>query len=295
MTTSATQGGSRHFSPARFNAYMRCYAASNSRKLILAAAAIFILWFIIAIIPVLVSNFSLYREMLVDSYRDEYTRDPMWEVEGMFGMIALAVLMTIAGSMVFSGMHGRGERQTLLTLPVSNLEKFITWFLVYIVGALVVYMVSFYVCDVLRVMCVKMFTPAGAYAHVLPIWKMMIFCVQNSFPGIHEWIMLLCLIYGMILLGSSFFALGSIIWQKASYLKTFVGLAALNTIVSAVTTWSWFMFHGSAASVEPVIHIDFELGWPLTLGCIGVTVGVLYFMFWLGYRRFRDTDLVERW
>jgi len=300
METTQNMSG-QSFDFLRFKTYFRAYSTANSRKLMLAAASCLIIWAFVCVVVQFLSDFEVYESIAVSVAAGYlpmgYLDDPYWEVEYVAGGIMMVVLATLAGSTMFSAMHGKGNRQTLLTTPASILEKYLTYFLIYIVGFFVVFYASYFIADVLRVMVVEMFSPYGEYAKLVPVRYIFDFNIETSIDDkpIYTTIFL-SMYYSAVLSLIATFSLGSILWQKASYLKTLCAMALIQVALSIIAVFSFRLFIGSNSF--NAISLGFMYPSGSALQNIGyILAGLVFpaFLFWLGYRRFKDTDLIERW
>lgn len=295
------------FEWSRFKAYFGSYYFANSRKLMLSAASILIAWIVICVLPNIITEFDIYKDNArwALEYPEKYYAfvDPYLEIEQMIGAFLFAVLATLAGSSMFTCMHGKGERQTLLAIPASSLEKYLTYFTIYILGFIAVFFVSAIIADALRVAIVKMFSDYGEYAHFMSLKGIFTFGIDvdlldstitgESVPVKNY--LFITSYYSFVLITAAIFSLGSIVWQKASYLKTLCALAILQVVQTSLLMFSMKIFFGWNANItlRDFFQPMGELARSPYIILIGLAISV--FMFWLGYRRFKDTDLVERW
>lgn len=294
------------FEWSRFKAYFGSYYFANSRKLMLSAASILIAWIVICVLPNIITEFDIYKDavrLTMQSGRCTLCGDPYLGTEVMIGAFLFPVLATVAGSSMFTCMHGKGERQTLLAIPASSLEKYLTYFTIYILGFIVVFFVSEIIADALRVACIKMFSDYGDYAHFISLRRIFTFGIDTNVYDrtingeavpVKNYLFITSY-YTLVIVTAAIFSLGSIVWQKASYLKTLCALAILQVVQTSLLMLSMRIFFGWNANItlRDFFHPMGELARSPFIILIGLAISV--FMFWLGYRRFKDTDLVERW
>lgn len=290
------------FRLSRFKAYFSAFYFANSRKLMLAGASCLVAWLLISLLPNLLSEFEIYADFAnqVANHREYINpfEDPYWSVQYIAGGIFLTILATVAGSNMFSCMHGKGNRQTLLAIPASSLEKYLTYFIVYIVGSILVFFVSEIIADAVRVGVVKLFSKYGEYAHTMSLKSMLTFnlSVQGLRDGAHEtYNILIIAFYTNIFCLAGLFSLGSILWQKASYLKTICSLWLLQTVLGTIAVLSMNVFFGFNSSVDLANFVKDMSPEAQNVYASAISAVFVIFIFWLGYRRFKDTDLVERW
>lgn len=300
MTTEIkTPAGSQTFNFARFKSFFAAYLSANSRKLMLSAGTCFIIFLIVFLLPEWLSNFDAYHSFdisLQHGFIHDSTLDPYWDNEFVSAAFLLMILVTLSGNMMYSAMHGKGNRLSMLTMPVSQLEKFAALFLIYIVGFFAVFYLSFFLADVARVLLVKSFSKYGMYAHTLPPANIFNFdLIQNTnYDGETMRIYsLVTLIYATALTLGASFSLGSILWQKTSYLKTLCSLALLQTVLTILIVVSINIFFDNSMDISPRIELSRNILHYDLLSLLLLLFPAL--LFWFGYLRFKDTDVVERW
>lgn len=300
MTTEIkTPAGGQTFNFARFKNFFAAYLSANSRKLMLSAGTCFIIFLIVFLLPEWLSNFDAYHSFDIGLQRGfihDSTLDPYWDNEFVSAAFLLMILVTLSGNMMYSAMHGKGNRLSMLTMPVSQLEKFAALFLIYIVGFFAVFYLSFFLADVARVLLVKSFSKYGMYAHTLPPANIFNFdLIQNTnYDGETMRIYsLVTLIYATALTLGASFSLGSILWQKTSYLKTLCSLALLQTVLTILVVVSINIFFDNSMDISPRIELSRDILHYDLLSLLLLLFPAL--LFWFGYLRFKDTDVVERW
>lgn len=300
MTTEIkTTAGGQTFCFARFKSFFAAYLSANSRKLMLSAGTCFIIFLIVFLLPEWLSNFDAYHSFDIGLQRGfihDSALDPYWDNEFVSAAFLLMILVTLSGNMMYSAMHGKGNRLSMLTMPASQLEKFAALFLIYIVGFFAVFYLSFFLADAVRVLVVKSFSQYGMYAHTLPMAKIFNFdLIQNTnYEGETMRIYsLVTLIYATALTLGASFSLGSILWQKTSYLKTLCSLALLQTVLTILVVVSIHIFFDNSMDISPRIELSRDILHYDLLSLLLLLFPAL--LFWFGYLRFKDTDVVERW
>lgn len=294
--TTAPAGVSQIFSPARFAAYFRLYLYGSRRKLLLAVGQIFIITFIFMIFCYYMGGKDQYIGMSnvkLTSY------DPMWgachEVRMMFAIIFSA----FAGSWMYSSVSSKNTRLTTFEIPSSQLEKFFTWWLIYFPIFVIVMLVCFYVADVLRVVWIMVSSDYGQYAHITPIKNLLTFTVPpypyDSFniPEPYQTAFTALAVYGSLITINALFSLGSIFLHKLSFLKTVVFLFVFMIIVSILSTLGYNVFFG-----DDVYELTSRLS-SRELSTLVISWSVVIvlngYFYWLGYARYKETEIVNRW
>ena len=189
--------------------------------------------------------------------------------------------LTILGSMTFISMNSRAGRISTIMLPASMTEKFLLRFLIYFIGGVVLLNLGFFI---------------GELAACLLFAGMDLFKIfPNAFdtPGITAGVVGKALIITTLpmLLGNAIYSLGSALWPKTSWVKTWVVLQIL---------WLLFAFTGAFGMFNIIfdffklIFMDIRgnedlLFWCYTAIFIALIAGCWVIAWW----RFRNTQIVQ--
>lgn len=184
------------------------------------------------------------------SYGDGYTAISVW---------VFCIGLTVLGSLTFSNLSSKKKRISNLMIPASKAEKFILNFIIYLIGGTLALLVGFFiglgVCQILF----------GGGEVPLDSLYSFVFNESASATIIAAFIL-------MTLLGNSVYALGSAIWPKLSWIKTWVVMMVIQWVVTIgmiilstadISWYSFFMFwdghHSllkwSAISVLAILNI----------------------------------------
>lgn len=285
MTTSQI------FNTSRFGKYLRLYISENGKQLGLYALFVPIALTLLMILPDLTDKFSDYSNEVYDRWGCFMNgHDPRWSWVMACTIFAFSVFITLVGNIFYQAMHGKNRRYVTLSLPVSNFEKWLTWFVVYVIGFLAVFVLSFYCADAIRVLLVKIFADHSEMASMFPVSRELdkLLKLENNI-GYFAILMYL----SVALLSVGMFTLGSIVWSKSHFFKTLASLALLQFVVVIVC---------SSACMTIAMDGDFRLRWDFEeyslsyLAYSYALLAVIYvFITWLAYARFKDSELVNRW
>lgn len=275
------------FSPGRFASYMQKSWGENRRRLLLYAAIAIAALVSIDIIAVIFSFFDARN--IIENNPDTLGRDFIYysaryrsTINNWFIFLSAATLI-IASSMMFSRCATKEGKLRDLMCPASPLEKYLTSFLTYIIGGWlivgVMYLFSYHILPA----AMDALTPYGAFYRMKPLIES-----AKKFDGNTRWI---TVIVTASLFLQSFFALGSAVWPKASYFKTFgagfliFGAMLLITIFLVVHFIEKYqLYHGDCA--------QWLVSAPLYLSIAGVMIVVNYA---LAYMRYREMDVINKW
>ena len=269
------------FSFGRISLLARKELQENWRQIALSWAGIFGL---LVIISLLVARGSHYNGIQPEYYSSR-------SIENFLGWITVVFL--ICGAYVAAYSFKRmatppGALSTLMT-PASQFEKFaIKWLIAVPVYILIFFFIA-YVADWIRVYSSYwMFD-----IEVRPVNVTKILFRQTDIGFVNR------LAYHSLfyfLAGQSFFLLGSIVWPKNSALKTFVCMIAICFIYVWIGIWFVSLLDISDGDTHlyysgPEFLNDDRLLY-VTDACAIIVAVINY---WLTYRRFRESETINRW
>lgn len=233
--------------------------------------------------------FALYTGGMF-RYTMPHTQDPMWSPETNIFQTLFIVFGIISGSMFFSSMTTRHNRLATLTTPASQLEKFMTYFIIYVPGFIVTFFLSAFLSDLIRVAWTTMFTSYGDGCAVMP--AEVLFCFDTAPVTTPGDIFSTVLIYGLLLMLQALFVLGSIFFNKKTILKTACSLFVIMMVCSWVMKLSFntFFFDNN---YRPVLGNDITTStiWYFA----SATVSIVTLTYMLAYYRFKETEIIHRW
>ena len=286
------------FDGERFRSYFSFYFYSNRRRLLLGASQILIFSFLLTLFFFYTGGERGYQIMMNPDFGyydsseriDVNSTDPFWGLESGL-MIALSMLfMAFSGSWMFSAMSNKKNRLSVIEIPASQFEKFLTWWIIYLPMALLAMLACFWLTDLLRVIWIKIFSPYGNFAHLMPIKNILALDPINSAKdslGISG------VIYGMVISINALFALGSILFHKLSFLKTVAACFILLVVFTILYVLGLnTFFDGSVAGLSGRLDWD-ETQANVILGCVGAAFSIA--VYWLCYARLKEEDIINRW
>lgn len=282
------------FSFGRFAAYFRLYVMANKRKLLLAVSQILIITFILFIFGLYTGGTESYET--IATMGGAQGIDPMWGSCNMIMVLISFVVAALAGSWMYSSVSAKHTRLMTFEIPAAQSEKFLTWWLIYVPGFFIAMFLCFYLADVLRVLWIMAGTDYGDYAHIIPIGSMLTFSYPSptdSFSQNAAQTLLIVMSYGVLFNLNALFSLGNIFFHKLSFLKTSACLFVLMIVFSIITQIGFKVFFpGDNIELTQRISED-SAGAPWVFGTIFAIMGL--FFYWLGYARYKETEIVNRW
>lgn len=275
MENCNTEG--RIFSATRFGKlakYELIVRKSSYIKLAIAALGVFIAMAILVSMPA-IANINEIKELGRDSYELQSLQIAAWTTYMGVSMWMFCIGLTIVGSLTFSSMSSKKGRITTLMVPASIFEKYLLRFLVYIIGGTLLLAIG-----VMLGMAILQLSVGG---------------LSISFESFKEFIsqgdhvVLGCaIIVLMVIFGNSLYALGSSIWPKLSWIKTWIVVAVLEWVVALPMMFGLF-------SGFDFTRLDDMVSWSGFLWCSFTLLILLNAACWVGaWYRFRNTQIVQR-
>lgn len=205
------------------------------------------------------------------SYGSMYLALSMW---------ILGIGLTIFGSLTFSNFSSKRKRISSLMIPASRSEKFLHRVLIYFVGGIVLL-----VMGLLLGLAICQISFGGGSATLNSVFSFL----DREFSGSFTLALIL-----LALLGNSIYALGSSLWPKLSWIKTWVILMVFEWIVTVI-----FIILAAAnidwnALFTFFFTIDKSNVWILIwLG--NATLAILNIICWMfAWLRFKNTQIIQR-
>jgi hypothetical protein len=189
------------------------------------------------------------------------------------------------------GMNSKTKRTAMLMNPTTPFEKFFSRWVVSTIVFVVVYFLAFLVADYIRVLGFAVIYPKMSDAlHPTYIWNEIIEELSKDHDASGE------LPVGMLFFTGywftqSLFVLGSAVWPKNSFVKTFAAVAAVCLIYIAtgaflnniLRAWNYVFKHTSDISDHMLMH--------------GFTCffAVFTLVNWtIAYFRFKESEVINR-
>lgn len=198
----------------------------------------------------------------------------------IFSFMLAAVGLTIAGSLTFSSMSSKKGRITTLMIPASMTEKFLLRFLVYFIGGLILFLIC-YLAGLLEI-CLT-FGKTDILFHMIN---------SNSVHDICVMLTVLCL---PMLFSNSLYALGSSIWPRNSWVKTWIAQQVFGILMLFLGALGFFSFapkflHWASHLFDNIENAENFIFW----GYVVINIALIAVCWALAWRRFRSTQITQR-
>lgn len=265
------------FSTGRFLMLLRSEMRINKRKylrMVLATLGCFLT------LAILVSVFAITDiNSLEDRGLEQFIYSSKRQHVSYYQMASLFIVsigMTVLGSLTFISMNSKGGRISTLMTPASMLEKFTLRFIIYFIGSILIMLVGY---------CIGLLELWATFSDFKDV--LFVDPVEDS-----EVIKGILILLGLpILCGCSFYALGSSIWPRSSWVKTWVVQQIFGIV--AILAASFGFFNSMSAIVRWVaMHEanDDLIMWIF----IAVNVILISLCWGLAWWRFRNTQIIQR-
>ena len=213
----------------RFVAALRKEVVENWRTLLFSAIGIYGLMAIIMILGNLALGNSSSKPEIMIRYNFVYI---------LYGFTSI-----IFASFAFRGLKSKTGRIELLTSPSSTFEKFLVNFTVYVLGFIVVFPICTQLADLTRIAVLWPWMGSenvpGPINYLSTIHQ---FAQQQElWPANVKTGMEVALWIGLLAAPGLYF-LGSIVWPRLSFLKTFAAVYAIECVLSIVAMVCIFVF-----------------------------------------------------
>ncbi|NDV65973.1 hypothetical protein [Bacteroides sp. 224] len=238
-------------------------------------------------------------EYLSDMQHSSYYSLEMLNLQLLrMAFIYLAVFGVLMASTLMEPMNSKTKRITYLTLPASNVEKFLSRWLILTVGYTLAFFVALWVADAFRVVVCSIKYPdldvpfmdlsklvsVGEYDHSYLFPEMILF-----------W---LCLTFCLFI--QSLFILGSTFWQKSTFLKTFATGVVISGLFLFICNLTIQLFYEDYNQFGNVINsFDTIVFLQDKDGAVCLAIGILAFLalfnWTLAFFRFKESEIIKRW
>ena len=188
----------------------------------------------------------------------------------------VSIALTVFGSLTFSSLSSKKQRISTLMLPASLSEKYFLRMLIYFVGGLITLFIG-----LLFACLIAQLTFAGsAFFDILKDWN-------HIWDGESFYITMLGCI--MVILGNAIYTLGSCLWPKLSWIKTWLVVMVIQWIGGL------FIISGLFSGIDFAYIVKFlDSGEVLFLIFASIMTIMIIASWYLAWLRFRNTQIIQR-
>ena len=218
----------------------------------------------------------------------------------IFTSFLFPVFGILFASTMMKPMNNKVKRISYLISPSSNLEKYLSRWIIVTIGYIIAFFISFWIADAIRVgICSARYPELDI--HFLNLGKL-IYPGKGGNPGNY-------LFYdsshfniaiSAYLFFQSIFILGSTFWEKATFIKTFSAGVIITIVLILICRWTILLSYGDFNTFFNMLnsfesqmagHVD------QNKASTGITVvlSVCALINWtLAFFRFRESEIIKR-
>lgn len=202
-----------------------------------------------------------------------------------FFCVMSLVISCVVASLSFSNLKKKDTRISTLLIPDTMFDKFFVRWIAVVPLLMIVLIIGFYFVEFSRILVFRIthspevIAASGDYCTVMNPWNMLLKPMND--PSIAS---LNGMFFASYLLFQSVYLLGSVLWPKLSFIKTFAALWVLQTIASIVL----LSVH---IEVPKGVEID---GTTFFWSLAGIEFFFTLLFYILAYFRFRNTQVVYK-
>jgi hypothetical protein len=192
--------------------------------------------------------------------------------------------MVFMPSFMFSGMKTHQTRINYFMLPGTNLEKFVSRYLSFIIGYTLCFIVAFFVADLLQWLFCFMIHPEQTHFFLFPFSE---FKVDMNVQGVNYNSIGLFLV-ALTFWSHSMYLLGGTIFRRNHWIFTTMFLLVLSSLI----TWLLSFFDG----FHNVMQLSQKGIDTFFYGGSAVLAILFFFNYWLSFRTFKHTQVIcNKW
>lgn len=214
----------------------------------------------------------------------------IWTFGTVIFMIGMGVMGCLSASFMMEGMKTKNGRLGVLMTPATMFEKFFARWLVFTFGFLLAYLVAYRLADWTRMLVYMAAYPEAETVAQVPLLSRLVGdCAGywTAFPTYEQFMLAL----SMYFFFQSCFVLGSAIWSKNAFVKTFVAGVGIVIVYILVTVMMHKLLLGNQYMWNMGEPTENELLLLITL----VSSFMALFNWIVAYFRFKESEIINRW
>ena len=283
------------FSLPRFSSYFKLTFRQSSflLRLFIASFAVFVL--LTTVIPYFLET---YHATYISDFVGKHRVDKMWRSEIGYFTGGFFLITALCANYMFFVLNSKGKRMSTLMIPASYLEKYTAYFILYVIGGIIIFLIAAYASDIIRVLIAPLYAPEGSYIAIMPLDY---FFSHGTCYDLEDWAsthrdytiqLSNFLIIGGALTLQAYFALAGLLWHKHSVSKGIgigIGLTTLY-VFSCVESVKIF---DKGARMIPRFNLD-NFSYFIVSVWI-VTIIFVITLYVISYFRFKESESINRW
>jgi len=218
------------------------------------------------------------------------SQDPIWPFELGAFVWALVIMGLLSASFIMERMKSKTNRIAMLMTPATMFEKFFSRWLVFTFGFLIVFLIAFKLADWTRVTVYMISHPE--LKDIIASTPLSHLVGKGQFWTVFDDCNYFMLGVSGYFFAQSLFVLGSSIWPKNSFVKTFSAIVVIGIVYIAIgSVLGKIMFeargmHGVNQSVSDEAMV---------LWTTIIFFGMAIFNWVVAYFRFKESEIINRW
>lgn len=280
------------FNWSRFTATFRKEILENKRALLFTLVSIYGLLTMLMIIGNLVSTIGGGESMA--EMTDMKTPQIM-----VISFLSFA--LTISASLSFKSLTTKKGRTSLFTSPSSTLEKFLVNLLIYVVGMFVAYFACAQLADLTRIAALCAFKSESfivpgpinfltGFNDLVSSKAFMAGDFDTVFAGNKGWVFVIS-----VLASGGLYFMGSVLWPRLSFLKTFAATYAFEACVFIIAAPLFYFFGDMEAFGKWMLDFIGAGGFSMTMIIWSIVMAVVcYGLAWFLFKR-KDVVSLKWW
>lgn len=203
----------------------------------------------------------------------------------IFFLFAFPITMALSASFAFEGMSSKRKKISFLMTPATTLEKYISQFIIYIFGTSIIFIIGCIIADFVRFLIFSAIYPGYGIIQMIPSHYIVELLFDsnfyNTFADNPANLYLLITMFS-----TSLFFLGSTIWPRFSFVKTFGALSAIF--------FSNLLLAMSILAKDPLFELIFDdATTAITIVLLALAIASI-FCFTLAYYRLKESEIIQR-
>lgn len=270
--------GASAFSGSRFMTLMKSDFKINGGhylKLAIAAIGCFVGLAVLVCIPAMkdlhgVSEYNPVSNSFILGARSVY-----WSMLLIWGLCIMSLGVSVFGSLTFSSLGSKRGRISTFVLPASLSEKFALRTLVYFVFGLLTLIVGFMIAILIAQL---------SFGGFDVIWSKIPTHIEST-----EDVLIIVFVGLLLLVTNALYTLGSALWPRLSWLKTWIVMTVLQWILGIMLMVGLFNDQNFFRFLDSVFNNGTStLSIFIALECVVIVAC------WIGaWFRFRNTQIVQ--
>lgn len=261
------------------------YVIENWRGLALKVGLMFGMMLLAALLIVWGSH-SMYDTDYIVSYGTYWgDKDRGWDGVAMMMVSGLFLFGTVAASLTFSDMSTKERRLSVITFPALQIEKYIVRLIIFIPIFLILFALSCLMMETTRYLLLKAIVEEPDYVRFITV-DYMLYDTVNGVKHVTREIKAGAWAFVGI---QAFFCLGSAVWHKAAFVKTFI----FGGILGIVYAFIVYLTIESLGSADYAVEAYPDSTLYTIYRC--VITAVMAFCYITAYYRFKESEIIDRW